>query len=260
MEEKIITWSYSKLKDFKQCPRLAKFKYIDKIETPTSKALEHGVYMHEVIESYIRGSDVGMPELYHGVSYFRDYITELKKKNNAWFNGVKDTVVFIEETYAFTKDWLPTGAFQKDVWLRCKIDCIVVDFKRKTIEVIDWKTGKYNARNTATYVEQLKLYSLAVALNIPTILQYAKDFHGIEPVEFKEVNAKLCYVETSQTYGVTFPLKDVEAAKAYWWAGALDMTTTSDFPPKPSILCNYCHYSLTNKDLVLRRNKICDGK
>lgn len=50
-------WSYSKLSLYKKCPSAFKFRYVDKIRTPTGDAAERGIRIHADLEDFIKWKD-----------------------------------------------------------------------------------------------------------------------------------------------------------------------------------------------------------
>ncbi len=118
------THSYSSLKAWVTCPRQYKALYIDKsVRRTSSPALERGNRIHQALEDAVNGGaepDVWTPDgLIHKLS-----------------TGSAEAEVEL----AIRRDGTPCGFWDKDAWLRGKIDVYMGADGRALM--IDWKTGK----------------------------------------------------------------------------------------------------------------------
>ena len=146
--KKFTAWSYSRLRDYTECPFKAYLKYLEKIAEPPNPAMNRGSDIHTKAEEYIKGGIARLPkELKLFDSLFKDLCGRFKKKVHG---------MTVEETWAFTRDWNPT------VWndwagcaLRIKVD--VAYPEDNALIVTDWKTGKNNSRFKDVYEEQIEL-------------------------------------------------------------------------------------------------------
>jgi len=162
-----IPWSFSRLKDFEQCPRKFQGKYITKEFGGADFEVYHlkrGKMIHNALENYLKTGDVKLlsdktnPDLiYQG--------TELSKVGKSVLKVPLDFLVpmleklraseglDVETQKAFNTQFEPVSWFGRGgaVWFR-----IVMDVKAfsnpHTLVILDWKSGK-----TFGDVDQLKM-------------------------------------------------------------------------------------------------------
>ena len=98
----ITSWSFSRLKDFEQCPLKAYYKYVEKMpdDHMDRSAADRGTMVHEAAENFVRGDGDFIKEM----SKFRDYFKDLRVE-------YQDGNVVLEEDWAFDSDWATTGWF-----------------------------------------------------------------------------------------------------------------------------------------------------
>ena len=151
-EQNNISWSYSSISLFKQCPK--KYYHLkvakDYIE-PQSQAMSYGTIVHKAAEKFVR-DDVDIPEKF---AYMRETIEHLKNKK-----GDK----LCELRMAITQDATATTWMAKNVWLRSIADLIIKTGDKARI--IDYKTGK-SSRYADT--KQLDLLAGATFLHYPEV-------------------------------------------------------------------------------------------
>ncbi len=206
--QKITSWSYSRLSTYEQCPRKAKYLYIEKKKEPGSPAMERGSEIHKMAEKFVSGTLAKLPvELKAYAAEFKD----LKKQNAA-----------CEDQWAFNEHWFPTEWFGKDAWCRTVLDIWFV--KKDVLVLIDLKTGKIRDG----YEDQLSLYALAGFSHEPNI---------------KEVHAQLWYLDQGETKDHVFKLADVPKLKKDWKKRVTPMLNDVNYAPRPSGLCRWCHFS-----------------
>lgn len=232
----ILTWSYSRLKMWKQCPLKAKLTHIDKLapitEENKSPALVWGDTVHKHAEYYIKGVTTTVP-------------TELKP----WTKLLKDIrqsldtekLTSSEINQCFTKTWDTCGSRDWDnIWLRVKTDATWVDRATKKVTVVDWKTGRYDPRyKIAEYTEQIELYALTAVLNL---LPHLGPDMRVEPM-LVFVDAKEVYPPEGQP--LIYTPADVDRLKAKWSKEVKPMLADKRFAPKPGRLCEYCDFRRT---------------
>jgi len=222
-------WSASALSLHTQCPLKFRFSRIDKIPEPQAPALARGIAIHKMCEDYIKGITSVVPnELKH-----------FEKELN-WLQAEKVSYpkcVAVEAEWAFRQDWSITSWFAKDVWVRAKLDVVVLNPYTDIATVIDWKTGKFNLEfKVEEYMEQLELYALTTMLMYP---------------ELQEVTPVLGFVD----YGIKYPdvprpsftREDVPNLKLKWKEKSSRMMSDTIYPAKPNKLCGWCHYRASNK-------------
>ena len=217
-------WSYSRLRDYCECPFKAKLKYLDKISEPPNPAMQRGLDIHKLAEDYIKGSIARLPkELKNFEALFKQLKAQFKKKVHG---------MTIEETWAFTKDW---GLTVWNDWagcaLRIKVDAAYYQDDGVFI-VTDWKTGKNDIRFKETYEEQIELFALGALL--------VRDVKIVRP--------QLAYLDTGEIFSeVEFTPKDVPALKKKWEKKSKPMLNDVRFAPRANDRCCWCFYRKNNK-------------
>lgn len=211
---KITAWSYSRYKDYVTCPFKAKCKHVDKIKEPGNAAMERGSAIHKMAEDYVKSMLTALlpPEL----KYFEEELKFLKKVRAK-----------CEQDVAFTKDWKSTGWFDRDAWLRVKMDVYVFYADTKSIDIIDHKTGKPKD----DYIDQLELYAIAGLLLFP---------------EAVSVRTMIWYIDSGEEVFKVY--KRIELAKliAKWEKKTAPMLQDVRFAPKPGNYCRWCYFRKDN--------------
>ena len=160
----ITAWSFSRLKDFEQCPLKAYKKYVEKLSQDhmDRTAADRGTMVHTACENFVQGKGDFIKEM----AKFRDYFADLKIKYEAGD-------VILEEDWGFTKDWEPTGWFDDNVWCRMKLDNFRVIERNDDGDPIvgapsDYKTGKKYG-NEVSHGQQGQIYAVGSFLRYPTL-------------------------------------------------------------------------------------------
>ena len=152
MTYSVSPWSFSKIKDFEQCPKQFYHMKIAKDYTEKeTEAMLYGTLFHEAAENFVK-DDTPIPEKF---KYAESALTNLKNKP-----GKK----LCEYKLGLTEDLEPCGFFDENVWFRGIADLIILD--GDTAWVVDYKTGK-----SARYADkgQLELMALATFKHFPEI-------------------------------------------------------------------------------------------
>ena len=152
----LIAWSYSRLTDFEQCPKMFYGKHISKefYVDASSPALIRGRSIHKLLEKIMK---MGSKEMTGDMAYLAPFIDKLRKGE----------VVYIEKKIAFNRNGKVIDWFNKKVWLRVIFDVAVIN--GTTAFIIDWKTGKVRDKNR----DQLALFAVATFmayLNIEDVI------------------------------------------------------------------------------------------
>jgi hypothetical protein len=209
----IIAWSYSRLTAYEECPQKTKFRVIDKLPEPDeskSPALVNGIAVHTAIEQYLKGES-------EDVSKFKLLADEFKELR------ALGTQAELEVT--FNKDWELTGWFDKDAWLRIKIDGFIS--KDGVARLMDWKTGK----NRGGYEQQLELYALAAML--------------IDE-QCETATGELFFVDSGEIIATkrgAYTRADIPELKKIWIKRTLPMLSDTMFAPRPGNHCRWCNFS-----------------
>ena len=151
--EKPVTWSYSNLSLYQQCPKKYFHLRIAKdVKEAPSDALTFGNEIHKIAQEYIESSKP-IPE-----KYVKDIQPALDRLNA--IPGQK----LCENKLGLTVNLEPCGFFDKNVWWRGIADLIILqDDKALTV---DYKTGK---SSKYADLKQLEILSLAIFKHFPHI-------------------------------------------------------------------------------------------
>lgn len=206
--QQITAWSFSRWQTYQDCPLKAKFKFIDKLPEPGSPAMDRGSAIHKLAEDFTGGKIKALPP---ELIKFKDEFKQLKKlKPRA------------EEQWAFNAGWGATGWFDKDAWLRVKMDAYYLEnFK---MGLIDHKTGKVKE----DHITQLGLYALAGFKKFP---------------EIDTAVASLWYLDHGEMVSREYAREQMAGLQKEWARMSKPMLNDTKFLPKPGNSCRWCHFS-----------------
>lgn len=144
----MITWSYSSLKTFEQCPKkYYHLRVLKDVKDEGSEATIYGQEIHKAAEEYIK-SGTPIPTKFEFLKDVLDAFNMINGEKHCELRlGVKHTPTGYE----------PCGFFDKDVWWRGIGDLIIN--QGNTLFSIDYKTSK-----NAKYADMKQLDILAAAL------------------------------------------------------------------------------------------------
>ena len=149
---KPITWSYSSLALYQQCPKkYYHLKVVKDIKEPLSEAITFGNEIHKIAEEYV-GRGRPIPEKYNHI--------ELALKSLKDMPGEK----LCENKLGLTAELKPCGFFDKNVWWRGVADLIIL--QGDTALTVDYKTGK---SSKFAELKQLEIVSLAIFKHFPEV-------------------------------------------------------------------------------------------
>lgn len=224
MANRITSWSYSRWAQYTECPFKAKLKFIDKLKEPPAPAMDRGNMIHKLAEGFTKGlasvtvnfegkdQTCSTKKLPSELSKFAEQFAELKKSKP-----------FVEETWAFTRNWAKTVWNDwQGCWVRIKTDAACVD--GDTLYVIDHKTGK----KREGYHDQLSLYALGGMLTFPNV---------------KRVNTQLWFLDQGEDEVAEFDASQLGELKKSWEKKVTPMLNDTRFAPKPGNGCRYCPFS-----------------
>lgn len=148
---KPITWSYSSLSLFQQCPqKYYRLRVAKDIKDPPSKQMLYGTEAHKAAEDYVRD---GTP-LHPHFKFMQPVLDTLRD-----IDGDKHC----EQKLGLTEDLQPCGFFDPDVWWRGIADLVIL--QDDVARVLDYKTGKAEYADT----KQLEIISLAIFKHFPNV-------------------------------------------------------------------------------------------
>ncbi len=143
-----VTWSYSSLKTFEQCPKkYYHLRIVKDVKDEGGEAMSYGTEMHKAAEDYVK-LDTPLPPKFKVFKPLLESVKNIKGKKYCELKlGVKQTQGGYE----------PCGFFDKDVWWRGVAD--LVSIEGNVAYSIDYKTGK-----NAKYADTKQLDAIAAAL------------------------------------------------------------------------------------------------
>lgn len=196
-----MTHSFSSISTFEKCPRHYEAQYILKtVRFTGSDATREGERIHKALEKYIDGSSDEPPRRVPSDG-LHDVLRGLYPHG----------MVQVEQEVAVTKDLTPCGFWDKEAYLRGKIDVSLA--LPDSVTAWDWKSGK--RRNNAL---QASVYSVLLS-----------------PLA-KPVTIYFDYLDQGRDAPITGKPQDVPSVMQK--AEAIDGSTV--FPPRPSPLCRWC--------------------
>jgi hypothetical protein len=212
--KQFTAWSFSRLTDYEDCPRRAKFKHLDKYAEPGGPALERGSKIHKDCEAFVRGRLVELPP---SLARFPEEFAELRKI-------AKD--VAVEQQLAVDADWRPCDWFGPQAWLRVVVDAShrSAETEVSTIVMVDYKTGKIYPDK----VDQLDLYGLVGLAYHPDI---------------KRVDGAFWYLDQGEIINRSL-LRGAEETRCrkVWAKRVKPMLADSTFAPTPGDGCRWCFF------------------
>ena len=220
----ITAWSYSRLKLYGDCPRLFKYRNIDKLQEPVNIAMARGRNVHLEGAAYLDGTTPILPASY---MLFREQMEDLKS-----FTPI------VEQQWAFTRNWKPCSWLDKKAYARIIIDAGTI-YTDSTADVIDHKTGK---RYDEDYRPQMGLFAAAVFKMYPTEVQ-------------RSVTTRLWYLDSGEEVIEEFSKAEALEILAELEEEAEKMMAEKRWPAKPSWKCAWtnkkgesggCHFRKSN--------------
>ena len=221
---KTFSWSWSKLKNFRTCPkRHYEIDLAKNIKEPEGEALKWGHDVHASLAAYI-AKDKPLPTTMTRYAAVADGWVTLRKAG---------APVVVEQKLAIDKEFQPCGFFDNAAWYRGVVDVLATG--ALVAHAGDWKTGKMPDDGDADY-EQLGLTAQLIFAHHPKVQQVSTSFVWLG---FDDT--------TDRTYhrdGMV-PLWNKLWPEINVMVEAMRTTT---YPPKPSGLCvrhcpvNSCPY------------------
>lgn len=246
-----MSYSYSSLNSFRNCPRQFKFNKIDKVKIPASVSIEAylGNAIHRVLQQlYNRAANNKLMPLEETLKLFMEEIEKVDRDNLkvvSEYLGVDDYIVqgkeMLTKHYEKYKPFDQGTQYGTEITLRFDLPGTNFNFiakidrlwktKNGVMEISDFKTGKTIPRSgDLDFFYQMGLYQLGVMKNYPMLenfevaqyfLRYGEEVRDVITPDRMEIL--------------------VEDIKQEIFA-IQDAIKFDNFPPKESPLCNYCDY------------------
>jgi RecB family exonuclease len=215
--------SFSRLKDYEECPHRAFLAYVEHRRKPVTldtTAADRGTAIHLLCEQYVRGELENAPV---EISKIRDTVERFKALHPSG-------CIEVEQDWGYGIDWAPCGWRDEHVWLRVKCDLVNREIPG-FIEVVDWKTGKIEG-NEVKHAQQGQLYALATFMRYPDV---------------NEVETLFVYVDHGKTRPRRYKRSDVPKLLPEWEQRLTRMTAATVWPAKPNKMkCRFCAYGPNN--------------
>lgn len=218
MSNGVLAWSYSRYADYAQCPYRFKLKYLDKLPTAGSPAMERGNVIHKMAEDYVKAQGKKKPPKLP--AELKGVATEIEHCRAS--GGIA------ELPWGFRQDWTWTGRndwFGSDVWFRMKAD-VAVGYDDNTGLVGDWKTGRKYFSNE----DQIELFGAAALMRFP---------------DWTEVDVRLWYTDQpadDNEIQRVFDRKEGASILKKWEKKALPMFKDKRWAPTPNDRCKWCDF------------------
>lgn len=202
-----FAWSFSRLKNFRSCPK--KYYHVDiaKEYKDDSEQLRWGDEIHKALHKRLEKGT----QLPATMKNYEDWPVAVE-------NGSEGLKVLVENKLAMNESFQPCGFFDADVWFRGVVDVLVLGDKEAV--TIDWKTGKIKPD-----YEQLALSAQLVFAHYPNI---------------DTVKAVYVWFSHDKMTRETYRRDDMLSV----WSNVMPMVRemaeahrTLTYPPKPSGLC-----------------------
>lgn len=228
MAGQITAWSYSRYGCYTECPRKAKYKFVDKLPEPGSSAMDRGSAMHAFAEELITGKmsakeDDKVKYEPFRAEFVKDILPSIKKDVTVAKKGKP----IAECEWSFTTQWKPTGWFSKDAWCRIKTDLVFMD--KKELVIVDHKTGK---RREEQHQAQLSLYALGGFIMYPTV---------------DKIKTAVWYLDAgAPALADSYTRDELPDIQNAWLDKTRAMLSDTLFAPRPSNACRWCHFRKSN--------------
>lgn len=214
----VTTWSFSALKKYEACPHATYLSRVERIKEKDSPAAERGSKIHEEAENFVQGKIDELPPLLKKVE---KRAVELRERF-----ANQPFLMTVEENWAFTLDWKPTGWTDENTWCRQKLDVFYKDSTTSAV-VVDWKSGK-KFGNELKHGEQGLHYAIGAFMKYP---------------ELDYIQTEFVYTDHGEYLKKNFTRERAMLHLPKIHERAIIMTTARTFPPKPSKQnCKYCSY------------------
>lgn len=204
-------WSYSKLKNYRTCPK--RHYEVDILKNfDDGDGNEQLIFGNEAHDGLAKAC-VGKVPLREKFSHYQVWVDRVRAGPGK---------LLVEQKYAITRAFHPTTYFARDVWFRGIGDVVRID--GPVALVLDWKTGKILEDSV-----QLMLMAQCLFSHFPEVKRVRSEFVWLkEECTTPEVFTR---EEVAEQWRSLLPqVNELEAA-----------SKTLTYPPKPGGLCKkYC--------------------
>lgn len=199
-------WSFSSLTGFETCPRrYYEVRVLKSVTEPESAVLVWGNQVHKALEERV----VNGAPLPESMAQYEPIAARIAASKGE---------IFVERELALTKNLTPTGWWDKDCWVRGKVDVGIIDHDKAV--VLDYKTGKVKPN-----FDQLRLFAVLIMHHHP---------------EVERVKSGFLWLAHDKLTSEVFTRSDTHAIWADYLSRVRRMElayANEQFPEKPSGLC-----------------------
>ena len=225
----LTSWSFSVFTQYIKCPFSVCLEKIQKVRIiePENPFFEKGNRIHKGAELFVAGKGRA-PALPPELAPIKEQLVQLRKRG---------TEVAVEQEWAFTREWRPTGWFADDAWLRMKTDVCGSTVKPPTVDIVDWKTGRVHADD---HKLQRRLYGMGGLILVQEGVLAGGDKNVV-------LTAQHVYVDTGQRATEEFLMKHLAPLKREWLSRIQYMMADTVFASKPApYTCRWCKFNKKN--------------
>lgn len=218
-----FAFSYSRWALWDTCPAAYKYKNIDKIPEPVSKAMERGRKVHDAAAAWVEGKSAQRPKELERFTLLADGIRAMPAELKS-----------IEVQMAFDADNLPCSWFGPNARWRFIWDAAVVDPRRVHMDAVDWKTGSPKG----SYDAQMQIFAIPAFWTEPAL----ETFTG--HLVYLDSGGVIDYpITREQFYGPSGDPARRDGLYGLWMNNAAMMESDRAFTPKPSFdACRWCNF------------------
>lgn len=208
----MLSHSYSSIKLYENCPlRYYRQRVLKDIKDEGGDASLYGERVHKMLEDRLR-EHADLPQE--------------AEKYEALCTAVEQLVasggeLHIEKELVLNENLLPTGWWDRDAWLRSKLDVLIVC--GTTAVVMDWKTGK---RRPDFF--QMQIFAAQVFKHFPDVTTVKTSLVWLKDMAMDTEVYQRQYINAVWT-DIIRKIKRIH-----------DSLDNETWPAKPSGLCNYC--------------------
>lgn len=206
---KPFAWSYSKIKNYRTCPK--RYYHVDvakDFREAESEQLKFGNELHDAFHKRL-SKKTPLPASF---IQYEPWVAKIE------YGVTPEVKLLVEQKYGLTKDFKPTTFFAKDVWYRGIAD--VVKLAGPVALAVDWKTGKVVEDSV-----QLALMAQCIFAHYPEVQKVRTEFVWLAD----DCTTREDFGRADMMGLWTHLMPEVEQLQS--------AHATSSFPPKPNRLC-----------------------
>ena len=220
----IPTTSFSSLSNFEKCPWHLYLSKVEKCPDVSGPAAQRGTEIHDKAENFIVGNSG--EELPKELGKFASLFEDLRARYS-------EGRIHVEEDWAFTREWEPTGWRSEDCWLRMKLDALDLE-SETSAKVYDWKTGR-KFGNEVKHGQQALLYVISTFIKWP---------------ELEFVEANMIYTDKGETMTTSYSRDQAMLFFDRYNLRFNTATTCVNYKPTPNASsCKWCPHAKVQEGL-----------